>query len=762
MICVGAAGWLLGLLISFLWPNQLLWWGLAAIVAILLAGLRSMQKLRWGGGGLLAGLGWGLFWVAYQAPLPQAEQGGLWSAEVVFTQPVSRRQDHWVAEVRLLRLQKLGETDWQAVNAKVRLSAWKEMAQHWQPRAGTRWRVRVRLKPIHGWVNFYGFDYERWAFARGLQARASVVSSQTPERVGQQWTLGVVRQAFAEQIATLWRDSPFAGIYDALSYGERGAMTQAQWQLFRQTGTVHLMAISGLHMGLAAALSYGLLFWLWRFLPPVQRLVARPHFAVWGMWLVVSGYGVLSGWAVSAQRAWIMVVLVGLLVLWRRNWHPWALLALAAWLVTLIHPPSVLSVGFWLSFTAVALIFTQIFAAPFTAWPRWRQLVWLQLVLMVGLMPLSLLFLHHHAGLNAWVNLLLVPLLPLLLVLLVLSAVTALLWREGAQRLVQFQDGIWQAIMQLLERVASWDGGLSIAVPVMAASAASVLIVWLLWRWPIKGLGAAVLVVIALVSWPNSLRPPPGQVWVTVLDVGQGQAIVVETANRVLVYDVGPRWGPVDGGETVLAHLRGHGWRRVDVAILSHDDRDHTGGWPTLHQGIGVHRVYAGQPERMAAWPCDARWQWDGVMFELMQPAGHWRKDNDRSCVLRIQVGQTAMIVSGDLSRRAERALIEQGRPVSAALMVAGHHGSATSNGDAWLDAVAPQQVAVSAGYRNPFRQPAATVKARWLRRKLPVHCTGCDGALWYVLDAQGVRLHARARTLRHTAYRHRCEGHLP
>ncbi len=762
MIVAIAIAWLSGLLLLFQWPDIAGWGALTACVAILLAWWRRWQRLAPYALGMLSGMGWGLLWAQLHAPLPQAETGGVWLAEVLFEQPVSDRGDHWVADARLMRLRRAGERRWQNAPASIRLSAWRQAAR-WRPGAGERWRVAVRLRPIHGWVNFYGFDYERWAFARGLQARATVVASaHPPERMARRWTSGLLRQAFADHVARIWRDSPFAGIYDALSYGERGAIPDTQWRLFRETGTVHLMAISGLHMGLAAALGYGLFFWLWRFVPPLQRRLARAHFAVFGMLLVVTMYGVLSGWAVSAQRAWVMVSLVGLLLLWRRNWHPWALLALAACVVTLLHPPSVLSVGFWLSFTAVALIFTQIFSAPFRTWPRWRQLLWLQVVLTVGLAPLSWAFMSQHAGLGAWVNLLLVPLLPVLLILLALTVVMGLFWPDGAHWLIQFQDGVWQVLMRLLETAAQGGGLISVSIPMQAAGVATALIVWLLWRWPVKGLGAAVVVVALLAIWPMRERPAPGQAWVTLLDVGQGQALVVETAHHALVYDAGPKWGSVDGGDVVLAHLRGHGWSGVDAVVLSHDDRDHVGGWPTLRRGIEVGSVYAGQPERASAWPCEGRWHWDGVWFALMRPKGHWRKDNDRSCVLRIQVGQTAMMVSGDLSVRAERALIAQGDPLRADLLVAGHHGSATSNGEAWLDAVSPQQVAVSAGYRNPFRQPAASVKARWMRHSVDVRCTGCEGALWYVMDARGVRLRERARLLRHTIYRHVCEGVQP
>ena len=757
----GAAGWLLGLLISFIWPNQVLAWSLASAGAILLAALRAMQKPLWTGVGLLAGLVWGTWWAVHHGPLPQAEQDRLWRAQVVFEQPVSRKGDHWTAEVRLVRLRPLGASDWQSVDANVRLSAWRDQAV-WQPKAGERWVVTVRLKPIHGWVNFYGFDYERWAFTKGLQARADVLASPPPAYLGRHWTPGVMRQWFADRVASLWQDSPFAGIYDALSYGERGGIRDAQWRLFQQTGTVHLMAISGLHMGLAAALGYGLFFGLWRLLRPLQRHIARPHFAVWGMLLVVTGYGLLSGWAVSAQRAWVMVVLVGVLLLWRRNGHPWALLALAAWWVTLVHPPDVLSVGFWLSFIAVALIFTQIFAEPFKSWPRWRQLLWLQLVLLVGLMPLSLALLEQHAGVGAWVNLLLVPLLPVLLLLLALTVGMALVWPHGVEGLVWLQDEIWRALMRLLEQAAQGHGEVSVSVSVVVAAVMTIVMIGLLRRWPVKGVIISVPLVVTVLIWPSSMRPAPGQAWITLLDVGQGLAIVVETTHHVLVYDMGPHWGAVDGGKAVLSHLRGHGWSSVDVAVLSHDDRDHVGGWPTVRDGMRVRRVYAGQPEKVAAWSCDGRWRWDGVDFLLMQLRGHWRADNDRSCVLRVQAGKAAVMVSGDLSRRGERALIAQGAPVRADLMVAGHHGSATSNGEAWLRAVAPEQVAVSAGFHNPFHQPAAVVKARWLRHSLAVHCTGCEGALWYALDDHGVRLLKRARMVRHTIYRHMCRREAP
>lgn len=751
-------GWLAGMAGVFVPPADSTV-AILSITLLILLVMRAFVRVLLLGAGVLSGGLWAKWYLVTHLPLAVPA----YAPPLMMTIKVVSLPVYVASEPERLTLN--GQVvvppedfpQWQ--NAVLRISAYGQTAAAWSPDVGEHWRLLVKVKPVHGWVNFVGFDYESWAFQQGVQGRATV--RQVIEKTGQSGSWHALRAWFAQQVAYHWQASPFAGVYDALSFGERSRITPQQWQLFQQTGTVHLMAISGLHMGMVSGLGFVLFFWMWRWLPVRLQQVARVHFAAWGMLLLATGYLFLSGFGVPAVRAWLMVGIVALLLLLRRHWHPWALLATAAFLITLVHPPSVLSPGFWLSFIAVALIFAWMSHPVFKRWGRIRQLLGVQGVLALGLMPVVGYFFQQAAGLASVVNVLLVPLLPLMLVGLVLISLVILVWLPGAQWLLQGMDRIWQALWSLLQLMAELFPPIMLHWPLVAVIGWLLLIFGVLLRWPKYWWAVWAGVALIALLGAQQEKVPYAQARITLLEVGQGQAIVVETRNHVLVYDAGPRWGRLDGGEAVLSHLRAYGWQQLDRLVISHHDRDHAGGAETVLAGISVKRLDAGQPDRLpGAQPCDAqRWVWDGVIFSYL-PRPPLTADNDRSCLLKVSVGNASFLVTGDLSAKGEHWLVQHvpETKLRANVLVAGHHGSATSNSVRWLTAVEPEQVAVSAGYGNFFRHPAASVKARWLAQGVTVRCTGCEGALRYQLSKAGVVLEQTARSERKHVFRHACK----
>lgn len=755
-------GWLAGLWLLQQWPGWAPWGALAAAGSILVAWrLSAAAKWRAVPLGVLAGLLWGALWAQQHRPVPERWLDRPLDVQLVVDGLSEHRQAPYPRQqvrARIEQVRRVGASTWQSVDWAVRLRLYGEQAMRVTLEPGSRWQMRVRLSPVHGWINEAGFDYERWAWSRGVQALARGLDAH-PQALGTVWHPDQLRDAFRRQVAALWRHSPYAGFYDALTFGDRSRIAPEQWRLLRETGTSHLMAISGLHMGLVAALGYGLFYWVWRWLPFLWTRMVRPRFAVLGMVGVATLYLLLSGAAIPAQRAWLMVVLVAVLLWCRRFWHPWGLLALAALLITLWHPPSVLAAGFWLSFGAVAIIFALLVRWGKQPPSQWKQLLVIQAALLIGLVPLSLALFGESAAVASWVNLLLVPLLPLMLIGLVGLSVLAWLLPALGEKLVALTDGLWYGMVELLQWAADHAGLLAGSLPLWLA------VLWTLawalflahprcWR-PVALLSVALAVSL---GWHG--RPAPGTAQVHVLDVGQGQAVVVETAHHVLLYDAGPRWGRLDAGETVVAVLRHRGWRQLDRLIVSHSDRDHAGGVGTIRREMSVVDYVSGQPGRLPgsrACRNGQQWMWDGVRFAIFRLPDA-RTDNDASCILWLGTGEAGMLLTGDLSVRGERWLLDQlGRDHPAQWMLAGHHGSATSNGSVLLDGLGIRQVAVSAGYRNPFHLPAAAVKARWLKRGITVHCTGCAGQLTWLLSHQGVRLTGQGRAQSPTIYRHEC-----
>jgi len=243
------------------------------------------------------------------------------------------------------------------------------------------------------------------------------------------------------------------------------------------------------------------------------------------------------------------------------------------------------------------------------------------------------------------------------------------------------------------------------------------------------------------------------------LDVGQGLAVVVRTANRTLLYDAGPAYGPEadSGGRIVVPLLRAAGIRGVDMMVLSHEDMDHVGGALTVLETLEVRALASSLARGHAlnslvatAGRCAAgrRWEWDGVRFEFLHPQAGWEaaRRNNQSCVLRVAAGGASILLTGDIERAAESVLIEK-IPQTDILLVP-HHGSRTSSSAEFIAAVAPRWAVVPAGYRNRFGHPAREVLERYASARVPVLRTDLDGAVSVVLNRSFVRVEAE-RSLR-------------
>ena len=716
--------------------------------------------------GLLLGWGAGLGWLHQHPPLPDEMAGRpVEITGTVVSLPVEEAMPGDHARTRFLfRSETLAEAGgaahpWQRL---LRLS-WRDgPALH----AGERWRLRVRLYPVQGMLNPGGFDYEAWALAQGWRIRGGV---QQGHRVGALWHWQRLREHFRDRIASQWRDSPFAGLYDALTFGARERIAPEQWQVLQLSGTSHLMAISGLHIGLAAGLGAVLFAGLWRWLPFV-RAIARPQWAALGAVMLAGAYLLLSGAGLPAQRAFVMVAVAALLVWLRRPFLNLQALALAAVVVALWQPASVLSASFWLSFAAVAVIIVALRHARIRGWTSWQQFLLLQFVLLLALWPLTAFFFDQAAGWRGMVNLLAVPLVSFFyLPLLALASVIGLFEPAWLHALVPWLDGLWRPLWELLQWTAQQSApalpspqGWMMVLPALAFAA----LVAARVRLAAAGLGVFFLLWLSQPLW--LARPSPGEVWVTVLDVGQGQALVLETRDHVLLYDAGPRWLRLDTGAAVVVpflHARGRG---LDAIVASHDDRDHVGGLAAVRAAFPHAALYSGQPQRFdGARPCVAgdQWSWDGVTFRFLWPPPGFRhrQDNAHSCVLQVQAGGTRLLITGDLPAAQERRLVGmQGDALASVWMMAGHHGSASSNSLALLRVVRPQQVAVSAGFGNFFHFPAAAARARWQQLGIRTHCTGCEGALQYRVNGAGVTLVRRERLVRDTIFRHHCREASP
>lgn len=634
-------------------------------------------------------------------------------------------------------------------------------------RAGDHWRLTVRLRRPHGVANPHGFDRERWLWEHGIGATGYLRDGPRdapPVRLGSGGPLGVeaTRQRVAERIDARVSDPRSAGVIAALVVGDQAAIERDDWRLFRNTGVAHLMSISGLHVTVFAWLATGVVAWGWRRLarlwPGLLLAVAAPRAAGWGGVLCAGAYAVFSGWGVPAQRTVLMLAIVVALGLGVRRW-PWpAVWTLAMVAVLLLDPWALMQPGFWLSFVAVGILFSagrrEARSAPSgpdaaSGWRRAGQAAWAllreQSVMTVALAPLGLLLFGQISVIGLVANLLAIPWVTLVVTpLSMLGVAFAPLWTLAA------------GSVQALVAVLGWMGGpgwssLNVAIPPWPLAAlAAVGAAWLTLRWPWSlRLAGGVLMAPMLVWSPT--RPAAGEFEVTAIDVGQGSAILVRTAEHSLLYDTGPRYGPgSDAGDRVVVPLLRALGEAPDTVVVSHRDSDHAGGSAAVRAAWPSARWLSsfGDGERCLA---GQRWHWDGVDFELLHPApehfgpeGEGRlSSNAMSCVLRVGNGRRWAWLSGDLDAERETRLALAQPTLRADLLVAPHHGSATSSSPVLLNTLRPSVAMIQSGYRNRFGHPAPVVIERFRERRMHWWSSPqCGAATWRSDQPYVVRCH--------------------
>ena len=646
-------------------------------------------------------------------------------------------------------------------------------------RAKDRWSMQMKLRSPVGNLNTTGFDYEAWLLAGEIDALASVQSAGLLYRHE-----GFSIQNRRAELRTFFLDlnTPHRGSLLALATGDTSHMLRRDWRLFRDTGTVHLMVISGLHLGLVALYSGLFGLGVFRCFPLLCRVMPAHNAGVICGVAAACGFSMLCGWTLPIQRAFIMVCCAAIAIVMRRRFRladAW-LLALA--LVLVQSPYASLTSGFWLSFGAVGLLMLLSWDAPVGS----GALYWLrgmfrtQVLLSLGMAPLLLMVIRELPLVSPLANLIAVPVTTLIIVPSVLMA------SIFSNSMPFIASGVLEAVGLVFSAQAwllEWLSNLpplrvvTINTPVAVACLVSFLCVFYPGRLSLRLLLVSPGMLLVLLLMPLSERLPPGEFRVTLLDVGQGLSVFVETRNRSLLYDAGASYPDgFDLGEAVVVPaVSALGWQHVDEFIVSHWDNDHAGGAMSVVEQLDVRSlilavdgsevfplgdpVLRGQITR----PCRAgdTWTWDQVQFTLVHPSlkdEGWRKSNDLSCVLRIDNGRHAVLLPGDISQTVEFRIMNRLQPVH--LLLAPHHGSRSSSSLSFLRRLRPELVLVSSGFQNSFGHPHADRVAAWHSIGASVMSTATQGALtWSSIKPQTIE---RARKQRSAYWRIVLEGEDP
>lgn len=607
-------------------------------------------------------------------------------------------------------------------------------------KSGQVWQFTVKLKRPHGRLNPGSFDYERWLFVHNIGATGYVKNKPPPRLLATDTAfkhIATSRQLIADKLDNLLGNSKHRGLIKALTIGNKNEISQQQWAIFKATGTVHLLAISGLHIGLIAGLVYSLLLTI------NTRLATRSPQVIAALLAIVVAifYAALAGFSLPTQRALLMLMSAMTAIVWQRNIRPINTLAIALFVVLMVDPLAVLAIGFWLSFLAVILIIYSL-SGRLDKISYWKSLLKINVVIALGLAPLLLFYFQQVSIISPLANVLSVPLISLLVVPLCLLGVVLLFISPLlAHAVFLLVDQLLQAISWVLSVMAS----LPIATVNASVSSYYVLVLAIVGVFillspkgiPARWLGLSLLLPL---FFQQPEKPKIGEFRLTVLDVGQGLSAVVQTNKHLLVFDTGAKYSNhFDMGQAVvIPFLTNQALTTIDTLLISHGDNDHIGGADSIIAHMPVKKILTSVPNQLASYApelCQSgqSWVWDQVSFELLSPPlEHFSSKNNNSCVLKISTPQLSAILTGDIEAEAEQWLVTQfaGGHLKSDVLVAPHHGSNTSSSSAFLQQVKPQIVIIPAGYRNRFAFPHPPVMERYKKIDASVFNTATGGAL--------------------------------
>lgn len=605
--------------------------------------------------------------------------------------------------------------------------------------AGQRWQLEAKLKKPINLANPGGFDYVAFLGSRHLHWVGNVYRNSFKPLLTLEKTypLTMLRERLSAHLILLDSDKKSLGIFEALTFGLTRYIDKSQWDLFRRTGTTHLIDISGEHIALVAGLSYWLLKWVWKqwsgrlcLRYPAQKVASA--FAI----LIACAYALIAGFSVPTQRSLIACCLMLLRHVSNQRitiWQSWRYALIA---VLVFEPHSVLMLGFYFSFIAVAIL---VLINQRIKCSGLRKMVSMQLACMFGLMPLSLYWFSYGSINGLVANLVAIPwvgffIVPLALVVAFLSPWLVI---PGSVTLLKWSiDGLLLGLSWIdsFERI-NVSFTYTEALPPLALMAAMGVFVFM----PMIRLFPSVAILVTASCFPQYEKVHMGDTKIDVLDVGQGLSIVVRTAHHTLIYDTGMAFyhGGDMGKLVIIPYLKALGIKNLDYVVISHPDLDHRGGLASLDERYNINELIVDSPrfyKRGVSCHQHPSWQWDDVSFRFFPIDVHFKGRNNNSCILQISNRAGQVLLNGDIETVAEQYLVKTyGNALKSTIMLVPHHGSKTSSSPSFISQVSPRYAIVSYGFDNHYHFPHEQAMRAY---KVPVYNT---------LDCGMVRIHLRA-----------------
>jgi len=651
---------------------------------------------------------------------------------------------------------------------------------------GQRWQFTVKLKKPHGLKNPYSFDVEQWMYINDIGAQGNIQSQQAQ---GAQfispwvWSLQTVierarfllRQKIEESVGA---QSKYVGVITALVIGDQQLIQPDDWKMFSATGIGHLISISGLHVTMLAGFGASLTRLLWKRTRWIYWMPSPLAASTIGL-ITALIYSCLAGFQIPAQRTTYMVGANTLALWFGRVIHPfdgwfWALL-----IILLINPWAIYSPGFWLSFGAVAAILFAMSKDPsgvhdvdllFLQKLRSSlgEATRVQAVVTIALIPLTLYWFYQISFISPLANAIAIPIVSFLVT--PCAILGAFLPSYLGDLFLYIAHGFFQGLAYLIEPMSRVEWA------VIHGAQPSPLHLWLAligvlccirpgiiahtWKSRFIGLVLCISLFIPFYYIPGKAIDA-GEFEMFVWDIGQGNAVLIQTKSHQLLFDTGPMsFGKFDPAEKIIIpHLRAKGIRSIDQLLISHQDSDHIGGLPFLLENFSINNISGSIPPQHPLQKlfvkhqvpfeyCQAgqRWQWDGVEFLIWHPTleesltrqFELTKPNEMSCVLEVRNEHHSVWLTGDVEKHGELSIIQQlhHSPMEHQevlerhlVLMAPHHGSKSSSSNGFIEVLNPDLAFSQTGYRNRYLHPHREVVGRYQNKKILFLDTVITGA---------------------------------
>lgn len=645
---------------------------------------------------------------------------------------------------------------------------------------GQKLELHVKFKPAHGLANLGSFSYQTWLRNKEILATGYVVNRKNNRIIDENISL---RQLLYNEYSALLPEHKLSPLLLALGFGERSQLNADKsanlWHVLQFTGTGHLIAISGLHIGLVATASYFLVMLLVKLLP-LKIIFQSPKLYTFNVrysaiaisFISALIYAYLAGFSLPTLRAIIMLMLYWSARVMAIKISIWRWLLITLFIITISTPFSLFSASFWLSVYAVIIIFLALWRFKFYLnhgnkfWRFLKGLIVIQFSLTIMLLPITALFFGQVSVVAIMANMIAVPWMSFVTIPLCLFSVLLTLF---SPLLSQILSTLTLESLSLLWQYLTWLANQPWSVVKLSAFEQQLLLVSgivsaiLLFFTPLITFqtnrkikrGLAVLFVIAILpiksAFVYSLSPinnktKPALNWqLVVFDVGQGLSILLQQNGKAMLYDTGAAYasGFNMAESVILPYLQHQGILALDKVIISHSDNDHAGGLAKLQKALPIKELIMNDNPQVNTSTCQQgkSFNWQGLTVEMLWPQTVKGEENDDSCVLLVSSASHKVLLTGDISKQVEHALIEKYPQLDADVIVVPHHGSKTSSSEEFINHTSPQIAIVSAGFFNRWHMPVHEVVYRYQQEKVKLINTAEVGQIIFNFSNQGINV---------------------